>query len=92
MSIRRAAVRMVGEKPATGPAGGGSHGLVADPGAVRPAPRLTPSPVLALNRTVAVAEVEGPDAALALVDGLDLVGYHLLHAIRADLLLSVVWR
>jgi RNA polymerase sigma-70 factor, ECF subfamily len=44
------------------------------------------SPVVALNRTVAVAEVEGPEAALALVDGLDLDGYHLFHAIRADLL------
>jgi RNA polymerase sigma-70 factor (ECF subfamily) len=48
---------------------------------------LAPSPVVALNRAVAVAEVEGPDAALALVDGLDLGGYHLFHAVRADLLL-----
>src|SRR5262249_24540474 len=47
---------------------------------------LTPTPVVALNRAVAVAEVEGPDAALSLVDGLDLGGYHLFHAIRADLL------
>jgi RNA polymerase sigma-70 factor (ECF subfamily) len=47
---------------------------------------LAPSPVVALNRAVAVAEVEGPDAALTLVDGLDLDGYHLFHAIRADLL------
>jgi RNA polymerase sigma-70 factor (ECF subfamily) len=47
---------------------------------------LAPSPVVALNRAVAVVEVEGPDAALALVDGLDLGGYHLFHAIRADLL------
>ena len=47
---------------------------------------ITPSPVVALNRAVAVAEVEGPEAALALVDGLDLDGYHLFHAIRADLL------
>ena len=47
---------------------------------------LTPSPVVALNRAVALAEVEGPEAALALVDGLDLGGYHLFHAIRADLL------
>jgi len=47
---------------------------------------LAPSPVVALNRAVAVAEVEGPDSALTLVDGLDLVGYHLFHAIRADLL------
>ena len=41
---------------------------------------------MALNRAVAVAEVEGPDAALALVDGLDLGGYHVFHVIRADLL------
>ena len=47
---------------------------------------LTPSPVVALNRAVAVAEVSGPEAALALVDDLDLAGYHLFHAIRADLL------
>ena len=47
---------------------------------------LAPSPVVALNRAVAVAEVEGPDAALALVDELDLDGYRLFHAIRADLL------
>jgi RNA polymerase sigma-70 factor (ECF subfamily) len=47
---------------------------------------LAPSPVVALNRAVAVAEVEGPDAALTLVDGLDLGGYYLFHAVRADLL------
>ena len=47
---------------------------------------LAPTPVVALNRAVAVAEVEGPDAALTLVDGLDLGGYYLFHAIRADLL------
>ena len=47
---------------------------------------VAPSPVVALNRAVAVAEVEGPAAALALVDGLDLGGYYLFHAIRADLL------
>ena len=47
---------------------------------------LAPSPVVALNRAVAVAEVEGPQAGLALVDALDLGGYHLFHAIRADLL------
>jgi RNA polymerase sigma-70 factor (ECF subfamily) len=46
----------------------------------------TPSPVVALHRAVAVAEVEGPDAALALIDGLDLGDYHLFHAVRADLL------
>jgi RNA polymerase sigma-70 factor (ECF subfamily) len=47
---------------------------------------LAPSPVVALNRAVAVAEVEGPEAALALVDGLGLGDYYLFHAIRADLL------
>jgi RNA polymerase sigma-70 factor, ECF subfamily len=47
---------------------------------------MAPSPVVALNRAVAVAEVEGPGAALALVDGLALPGYHLFHAIRAELL------
>ncbi|MGW5218548.1 RNA polymerase sigma factor [Nocardia sp. NPDC004085] len=47
---------------------------------------LTPSPVVALNRAVAVAEVHGPATALALVDALPLAGYHLFHAIRADLL------
>jgi len=47
---------------------------------------LASSPVVALNRAVAVAEVEGPSAALALIDGLDLDGYHLFHAIRADML------
>ena len=47
---------------------------------------LAPSSVAALNRAVAVAEVEGPDAALTLVDGLDLGGYSLFHSIRADLL------
>ena len=40
----------------------------------------------ALNRAVAVAEVEGPHAALTLVDALDLDRYYLFHAIRADLL------
>jgi RNA polymerase sigma-70 factor (ECF subfamily) len=47
---------------------------------------LAPSPVVALNRAVAVAEVEGPAAALALVDGLELESFHLFHAIRAELL------
>jgi RNA polymerase sigma-70 factor, ECF subfamily len=47
---------------------------------------VTPSPVVALNRAVAVAETDGPAAALALVEGLDLGGYYMFHAIRADLL------
>jgi RNA polymerase sigma-70 factor (ECF subfamily) len=47
---------------------------------------LTPGPIVALNRAVAVAEVEGPEAALGLVNRLDLGDYRLFHAIRADLL------
>ena len=47
---------------------------------------LAPSPIVALNRAVAVAEVEGADAALTLVEGFDLGDYHMFHAIRADLL------
>ena len=50
--------------------------------------RLQPSPIVSLNRAVAVAMVEGPQPALALMDTLaaDLDGYHLWHAARADLL------
>lgn len=50
--------------------------------------RLDASPVVSLNRAIAVAEVDGPDVALALVDRLaeSLAGYHALHAARADLL------
>ena len=47
---------------------------------------LAPSPIVALHRAVAVAEVRGPEAALAIVDAIDLGHYHLFHAIRADLL------
>ena len=47
---------------------------------------VAPGPVTALNRAVAVAEVEGPDRALPLVDDLELDGYYLYHSIRADLL------
>jgi RNA polymerase sigma-70 factor, ECF subfamily len=47
---------------------------------------VAPTPVVALNRAVAVGEVHGPAAALALVEELDLDGYHLFHATRADLL------
>jgi RNA polymerase sigma-70 factor (ECF subfamily) len=47
---------------------------------------LAPSPVVALHRAVAVAEVEGPQPALDLVDNLRLTGHHLFHAVRADLL------
>ncbi|MCZ7374633.1 RNA polymerase sigma factor [Micromonospora sp. WMMC250] len=48
--------------------------------------RIAPSPVVALNRAVALAEVAGPTVALAEVDRLDLAGYHPHHAVRADLL------
>lgn len=47
---------------------------------------VSPTPVVALNRAVAVAEMDGPDVALAIVDRLDLDGYHAWHATRADLL------
>jgi RNA polymerase sigma-70 factor (ECF subfamily) len=50
---------------------------------------IAPSPVVTLNRAVAVAEIEGPEAALAIVEALrgpDVDGYYLFHAIRADLL------
>jgi RNA polymerase sigma-70 factor, ECF subfamily len=50
--------------------------------------RLDPSPIVALNRAIAVAEVEGPEVGLASVDRLEdrLAGYHPYHAARADLL------
>jgi len=52
--------------------------------------RLQPSPIVALNRAVAVAMVQGPRPALELIDAIasqgDLEGYHLLHSARADLL------
>jgi RNA polymerase sigma-70 factor, ECF subfamily len=47
---------------------------------------VSPTPVVALNRCVAVAEVDGPARALELVDQLGLDGYHLFHSTRADLL------
>jgi RNA polymerase sigma-70 factor, ECF subfamily len=55
--------------------------------------RLQPSPIVSLNRAVAVAMVDGPHQGLALIDALasagDLENYHLLHAARADLLRRV---
>ncbi|MBB3724766.1 RNA polymerase sigma factor [Nonomuraea dietziae] len=50
--------------------------------------RLDPSPIIALNRAIAVAELDGPEVALAIVDRLTeaLAGYHAYHATRADLL------
>lgn len=49
---------------------------------------VDPSPIVSLNRAVAIAMVEGPQPALAIIEGLaeELDGYHLLHAARADLL------
>ena len=47
---------------------------------------IAPSPVTALNRAVALGEVQGPQEALTTVDRLDLGDYYLFHAIRADLL------
>ena len=47
---------------------------------------ITPSPVVALHRAVAIAETHGPAAALLEVEVLDLDRYHLFHAVRADLL------
>jgi len=47
---------------------------------------IAPSPVVALHRAVAVAEVDGPASGLALIDSLDLEDYHLFHSVRADLL------
>ena len=50
--------------------------------------RLDPSPIVALNRAIAVAELDGPEVALAIVDRLGdrLAGYHAFHATRAALL------
>jgi len=47
---------------------------------------VAPSPVVALNRAIAVAELDGPQVALAIVDGFDLASYHAWQATRADLL------
>lgn len=47
---------------------------------------VAPTPVVGLNRAIAIGEVQGPAAALALVDELDLDNYHPFHATRADLL------
>jgi len=48
--------------------------------------RLEPTPIVELNRAVAVAMAHGPELGLELVERIDLPGYHLLHAARADLL------
>jgi RNA polymerase sigma-70 factor (ECF subfamily) len=49
----------------------------------------TPTPVVALNRAVALAEVDGPQAGLAAIDGLPIQEYHHFHATRANLLARV---
>jgi RNA polymerase sigma-70 factor, ECF subfamily len=51
--------------------------------------RFAPTPVVRLNRAVAVAEVHGPAAGLAAIEGLGLDEYHLFHAVRADLLVRL---
>jgi RNA polymerase sigma-70 factor (ECF subfamily) len=52
--------------------------------------RVQPSPIVSLNRAVAVAMIDGPSSGLSLIDALaadgNLEDYHLLHAARADLL------
>jgi RNA polymerase sigma-70 factor (ECF subfamily) len=48
--------------------------------------RLTGSPVVELNRAIAIAETEGPEAALRVIDSLDLDDFRYLHSTRADLL------
>ena len=61
--------------------------LAADPRAVRPVARARPHPVVALNRAIALAEVQSPRAALeAHRRALPLDRYHAFHAARADLL------
>jgi RNA polymerase sigma-70 factor, ECF subfamily len=50
---------------------------------------IAPSPIVSLNRAVALAEIDGPAPALAAVDALDLDGYHLFHATRAELLVRL---
>ncbi len=60
--------------------------LAADRRPLRRAARLTGSPVVELNRAAAIAESEGPEAALEIVDGLELEDYHYLHSTRGELL------
>ena len=72
-----------------GRARAGGHRLGArSPAPTTTSPQLDPSPVIALNRAVAVAMARGPEAGLALADeqAAALDAYHLLHATRADLL------
>ena len=60
--------------------------LAADRRALPGTRRVTGSPVVRLNGAVAVAEAEGPAAALAIVDALDLDGYQYWHSTRGELL------
>jgi RNA polymerase sigma-70 factor (ECF subfamily) len=48
--------------------------------------RLDPSPIVRLNRAIAVAELDGPEVSLTEIGGLPRQGYHAFHATRADLL------
>jgi RNA polymerase sigma-70 factor (ECF subfamily) len=50
---------------------------------------IAPSPVVEVHRAVAIAEVEGAEAGLAALSGLDLEGYYLFHAVRAELLVRL---
>jgi RNA polymerase sigma-70 factor (ECF subfamily) len=62
-------------------------GLAADRRALQRLASFTPTPVVQLNRAVAVAMAEGPERGLALIDGIDgLERYRHLHSARADLL------
>ena len=67
-----------------------ADGLAADRDALPDAGRLAPGPMVTLNRAVAVAQVDGPDAALAMVEPLlsdpQLRHHHRLHAVQAHLL------
>src|SRR5581483_11810555 len=47
---------------------------------------IAPTPVAALNRAVAVAQIDGPQVALGQIDSLELDGFHVYHVVRADLL------
>ena len=62
------------------------HRLGADRSALRASGRVQPSPVVELNRAVAVAMARGPSAGSRCSTGSTIPGYHLLHAARADLL------
>jgi RNA polymerase sigma-70 factor, ECF subfamily len=101
VSLRRAEALGGGDRGGGGIGSAGPYALQAQIAALHTAPSrdwpqiaalygrlaaLTGSPVVELNRAVALAEAGEPAAALALVDGLELDGYHYLHATRAELL------